>query len=306
MPGGGQAEAAPASAAAGAVRERAAAKLNLDLLVTGRRVDGYHELDSVVVFADDLADELTLAPAAGLRLDARGPFAADLPPAEGNIALRAARRLAEAAGLPARARIELQKRLPVAAGVGGGSADAAAVLRGLRRLWRVPLDDAGLRRVGLGLGADVPVCLPGRAARMRGIGELLEPLDEAPELHLVLVNPRRPLATAAVFAGLGAHRSDGRAEDPPVARAPTAWLDWLRRTRNDLEAPARRLLPVVGEVLAALAADPGCRLARMSGSGPTCFGVFEGGEAARGAAGRIAAARPRWWVVPCRTAAGAP
>ncbi len=303
MPGGDPAEAAPAAAA---VRERAAAKLNLDLLVTSRRADGYHELDSVVVFADDLADELTLAPAAGLLLDARGPFAADLPPADGDIVLRAARRLAEAAGLPARARIGLDKRLPVAAGIGGGSADAAAVLRGLRRLWGVPLDEAGLRRVGLGLGADVPACLRGRAARMRGIGELLEPLGSVPELHLVLVNPRLPLATAAVFAALGPHRFGARAEDPPVARDPAAWVGWMRRTRNDLEAPARRLLPAVGEVLAALAADPGCRLARTSGSGPTCFGVFEAGAATREAAGRIAAAHPGWWVAPCRTAAGAP
>jgi 4-diphosphocytidyl-2-C-methyl-D-erythritol kinase len=304
MPGGGPAEAGPAAAAA--VRERAAAKLNLDLLVTGRRPDGYHELDSVVVFADDLADGLTLAPAAGLDLDAHGPFAADLPPADGNIVLRAARRLAEAAGLPARAWIGLDKRLPVAAGIGGGSADAAAVLRGLRRLWGVPLDDAGLRRAGLKVGADVPVCLQGRAARMRGIGELLEPLDSAPGLRLVLVNPRRPLATAAVFAALGPHRPDARVEDPPGACDPAAWLGWLRRTRNDLEAPARRLLPAVGDALAALAADPCCRLARMSGSGPTCFGVFDTGAAAREAAGRIAAARPGWWVVPCRTVAGAP
>jgi 4-diphosphocytidyl-2-C-methyl-D-erythritol kinase len=305
MPGGDPAEAG-AAATAGVVRERAAAKLNLDLLVTGRRADGYHELDSVVVFADDLGDELTLEPAKGLHLGVSGPFAADLPSADGNIVVRAARRLAEAAGLPARARIDLDKRLPVAAGIGGGSADAAAVLRGLRRLWGVPLDEAGLRRVGLDLGADVPVCLRGRAARMRGIGELLEPLGGLPELHLVLVNPGRPLATAAVFAALGPHRFDARAEDPPVAPDPAAWLDWLRRTRNDLEAPARRLLPAVGEVLAALAADPGCRLARMSGSGPTCFGVFEAEAAAREAAARIAAARPGWWVAPCRTMAGAP
>jgi 4-diphosphocytidyl-2-C-methyl-D-erythritol kinase len=141
---------------------------------------------------------------------------------------------------------------------------------------------------------------------MRGVGELLEPSDRVPELHLVLVNPRRPLATAAVFAALGPHRFGARAEDPPVARDPAAWLDWLRRTRNDLEAPARRLLPEVGDTLAALAADPGCRLSRMSGSGPTCFGAFATGEAAREAAGRIAAARPGWWVAPCRTVAGAP
>jgi 4-diphosphocytidyl-2-C-methyl-D-erythritol kinase len=281
-------------------RELAPAKLNLDLLVTGRRADGYHELDSLVVFAD-LADELTFAPARSLCLDAAGPFAAELPAEGENIVLRAARCLAEQAGVATGARITLLKRLPVAAGIGGGSADAAAALRGLRRLWRLELDDAALTALGLGLGADVPVCLMGAPARMRGIGERLEPASGLPALDLVLVNPRLPLATAAVFAALRLERC-GRRDAPPAARPDAAaLLEQLARTRNDLEPPARALLPAIGEVLEALAADPACRLTRMSGSGPTCFGIFADAAAARAAAARIAAARPDWWVAPCRS-----
>jgi 4-diphosphocytidyl-2-C-methyl-D-erythritol kinase len=283
-----------------AVRERAPAKVNLDLLVTRRRIDGYHELDSVVVFAD-LSDELTLAPAGMLVLETLGPFADELPPEAENIAVRAARLLAHAADRPAHARIRLDKRLPIAAGIGGGSADAAAVLRGLRRLWAVPIDDAGLTSLGLEVGADVPVCLAGRPTRMRGIGERLDRGVTLPGLDLVLANPRRPLATAAVFRALPPELPRPRAEAPP----PVPDLGWLRRSRNDLEAPARRLLPVIGDVLARLEGERECLLARMSGSGPTCFGVFATATAAASAAQRIAVAHPGWWVVACRTA-GAP
>ena len=288
----------PGDRAEAAVRERAPAKVNLDLLVTARRADGYHELDSLVVFAD-VADELTLTPADKLRLEVTGPFAGELPPAAQNIALRAAQLLARAAGRPDRVLIRLDKRLPVAAGIGGGSADAAAVLRGLRRLWAAPLDDAALAALGRELGADLPVCLHGRPARMRGVGERVEPCAALPALDLVLVNPRQPLATAAVFKALPAELRGIRAEEPPAGPA----LAWLHRGRNDLEAPARRLLPVVGAVRAALAAAPGCTLARMSGSGPTCFGLFATVAAAETAARLIAAAYPAWWVVPCRTGA---
>ena len=185
--------------------------------------------------------------------------------------MRAARLLAGAVGRPARARIRLDKRLPIAAGIGGGSADAAAVLRGLRRLWGLTIEDTALAALGLELGADVPVCLAGRPARMRGIGERLDDRMSLPVLHLVLANPRQPLATAAVFRALPAELRGPRT----AALPPALDLGFLRRSRNDLEAPARRLLPVIDEVLAELAAAPGCRLARMSGSGPTCFGVFE-------------------------------
>lgn len=283
------------------VREAAPAKLNLDLLVTGRRPDGYHELDSLVVFAD-LGDTLVFAPAEDLRLEVAGPTAPDLPDGEANIVLRAARLLAARAGVPARAAIRLDKRLPVAAGIGGGSADAAAALRGLARLWGVRLDSAELAALALELGADVPACLLGRPARLRGVGERLEPLAGLPALDLVLANPGRPLATAAVFRELGGRFGAPRAE--PVA--PRDLLGALRRSRNDLEAPARRLVPEIGAVLAALAAEPACALARMSGSGPTCFGLFPDAASASAAAARIAARQPGWWVAACRAGGWAP
>lgn len=273
------------------LHEAAPAKLNLDLLVTGRRADGYHLLDSLVTFVD-LHDRLTFTHDAALRLEVTGPMAGALPEGEENIVLMAARRLAEVAGVEPRAAITLDKRLPVAAGIGGGSADAAAALRGLCRLWEVSLPDARLAELALGLGADVPVCLQGRPTRMRGIGERLEPLADLPALDLVLVNPCVPLATVAVF----------RALDLACCGPRAAGRTW-RRSRNDLEASARRLLPVIGEVLEALRAIPGCALARMSGSGPTCFGLFADAEAARAAAETLQAAHPGWWVAACRSLA---
>lgn len=278
------------------VREHAPAKLNLDLLVTARRADGYHELDSLVAFTD-LGDELTFEPAATLSLELAGPFAAALPAGSDNLVLRAAQGLAAAVGRPAGARIRLEKRLPVAAGIGGGSADAAATLRGLQRLWGTELSAAELAGLALALGADVPVCLLGRPVRMRGIGDRLEPLAQLPALHLVLVNPGFPLATAAVFKALRAATFAHRGTD--VAPAPT--LAWLRACRNDLETPARELLPVIGEMLTLLAAEPGCGFARMSGSGPTCFGAFASRAAAETARQRMAHRHPRWWVASCQT-----
>lgn len=278
-----------------AVHERAPAKLNLDLLVTGRRADGHHELDSLVVFAD-LADELAVTPADTLSLVVEGPFAAGLPPVGENIVLRAARRLADAASVTDGARIRLTKRLPVTAGIGGGSADAAAALRALRRLWRLDLDDRALQAIGLGLGADVPVCLGSRPARMRGIGERLDPLPSLPALPLVLVNPRQPLGTVEVFRALRLERFSARRDAPGGLAGVPALVGHLARSRNELEPPARALLPVIEEMLDLLRDDPGCRLARMSGSGPTCFGLFDDAAAAAASAARLAAARPGWWV----------
>jgi 4-diphosphocytidyl-2-C-methyl-D-erythritol kinase len=283
------------------VRERAPAKLNLDLHVTGRRADGYHLLDSLVVFLD-LADELTLTPAASLDLRAQGPMAGDLPAGQGNIVLRAARALARATSVTDGAAITLDKRLPVAAGIGGGSADAAAALRGLCRLWGVRPEPEALAELALGLGADVPACLDGRPLRMCGVGERLDPLADLPPLDLVLVNPRRPLATADVFRTLALPQ--GGLEEPPAA-LDLAPLDRLPRSRNDLEAPAQARLPEIGRVLAALGETPGCRLARMSGSGPTCFGLFADAPAAQAAALELARRQPGWWVVASRSQ-GAP
>lgn len=276
--------------------EHAPAKLNLDLLVTARRSDGYHELDSLVTFAR-FGDELTFRQSHGLSLEITGPFASELEAAEDNLVLRAARALAAAGDRPAHAHIRLDKRLPVAAGIGGGSADAAAALRGLQRLWGTTLSDIDLAELGLALGADVPVCLLGRPVRMRGIGERLQPLIGLAALDVVLINPRRPLATAAVFRSLRPETFGPRANAVPTA--PTA--AWLQGCRNDLEAAARRLVPAVAEILAALDAEPGCLFGRMSGSGPTCIGCFESPQAAATAAERISLVRPEWWVTACQT-----
>lgn len=281
------------------VRERAPAKINLDLLVVGRRDDGYHELDSVVVFAEP-ADSLTFEPASDLSLEIEGPFADALVGEADNLILRAARDLALAAGVVAAAAIRLEKRIPVAAGVGGGSADAAATLRGLVRLWDLALPGDELLEIARRLGADVPVCLIGRPARMRGLGERIEVLEGLPALDLVLVNPRRPVPTGGVFKALAGRFS-------PVDSRPVTTGDlagWLASRTNDLEAPARWIEPAVEDVLGVLRALPGCRLARMSGSGATCFGIFETADAAARGAAHLAVIRPGWWTMASGTGRG--
>ena len=277
------------------VEELAPAKINLDLHVTGRRADGYHELDSLTAFAA-FGDRLTLRAHDRLELELRGPFAGPLAAEADNLVLRAARRLAERAGRTPAVRITLDKRLPVAAGLGGGSADAAAVLRGLCRLWRLAMAPADLAALGAALGADVPVCLAGRTARMQGVGERLEPCDGLPPLPVLLVNPGLPLATAAVFRALQTIGPPPARAWPPPATA-DALLDWLRAGANHLEAPAMRLLPPVREVLVLLGDQEGCGLARMSGSGATCFGLFASASARDAAATAIARTRSDWWVV---------
>jgi 4-diphosphocytidyl-2-C-methyl-D-erythritol kinase len=267
--------------------ELAPAKLNLALHLVGRRPDGLHLLDSIVAFPS-LGDTVEAEPARGLSLTLDGPFARDLDAGAGNLALRAALLLRA----PGRgAALRLVKSLPVAAGLGGGSADAAATLRLLARLWGVPLPGPA---VVLGLGADVPACLAGGPARMRGVGERLEPLT-LPPFWVVLANPGVPLATADVF------RRCAAPENPPLPAVPAfadaaALAGFLAAQRNDLEAPAIAEAPVIAEVLAALAALPGCRLARMSGSGATCFGLFAAEGPALDAAAVLRRARPAWWV----------
>ena len=280
------------------VRVGAPAKLNLYLHVTGRRADGYHELDSLVTFTA-LADTLEIAPAESLRLSVTGPFADALDMGD-NLAARAATALAEKLGRPADVRITLDKRIPVAAGLGGGSADAAAVLRGLARLWRLGAEHAGdLRETALGLGADVPVCLDSRAANMAGVGEALSAPPRLPPCGVLLVNPGVPVPTGPVFAARrGPFSAASRIDEAPHDAAALAAL--LRSRRNDLEQPALAQVPEIGQVLARLAAAPGCLLARMSGSGGTCFGLFKDEAAAAGTAGAIARDDPAWWVQPTR------
>lgn len=268
--------------------EFAPAKVNLALHVLGRRADGYHLLDSLVVFAA-VGDVLRAEPADALTLEVSGPFAAALFEPD-NLVLRAARRLAETAGIVPRARLVLDKRLPVASGIGGGSADAAAALRLLARLWHLPPTPAEL---ALALGADVPVCLDCMAARMSGIGESLAPAPRLPPCGLVLVNPGVAVATADVFRVRTGPFSDPLALPAGWPGAAAMAAD-LGRRGNDLEAPAVTLAPAIGTVLTALRALPGVLLARMSGSGATCFALFATAEEARAAAAGIA--RPGWWT----------
>ena len=269
--------------------ELAPAKVNLALHVTGRRSDGYHLLDSLVVFPA-LGDLVEAEPAAGLSLTLDGPFARDLGAGPDNLVLRAARLIRpEGQG----AAIRLVKSLPVASGIGGGSSDAAAALRLLARLWKVPIPPVELLTA---LGADVPVCLRTMPQRLQGIGERLTPV-RLPPFWVVLANPGFPLSTPEVFAGL-AHRHNPPLPDLPARFAsPDALFAWLRRSRNDLEAPAIALQPAIGRVLDALSAQRGCRLARMSGSGATCFGAFAGAEEALAAANSLRSAEAGWWVV---------
>lgn len=265
--------------------EPAAAKVNLFLHVTGRRDDGYHLLDSLAVFAG-FGDVLHGQPADELSLSLSGPFGAVLADEQDNLVLRAARALGGHG-----ARLMLEKNLPVASGIGGGSADAAAALRLLCRLWKLAPPD--LPGIALTLGADVPVCLAGHPSRMSGIGERLDPAPNIPPCGLVLVNPGVALATADVFrARRGAWSSP--------AGLPHAWPDVgtmahdLRELRNDLQPPAIALQPAIGDVIAALETTPGCRLARMSGSGATCFGLFDDPGVAAEVATRLR--RPDWWT----------
>lgn len=274
----------------GAGTERAPAKINLFLHVTGRRPDGYHLLDSLAVFGG-AADSLTATPDDALSLRLTGPFGAALAADPDNLVLRAARALREAAGNARGAALVLDKMLPVASGIGGGSADAAAALRLLARLWDVPAA-IDLAPLAAKLGADVPVCLAGRPARMGGIGERLLSAPVLPPCGIVLVNPGVPLATPAVF----------RARSGPFgapAALPDGWADagamcaTLEGCRNDLEEAAIALCPEIAVVLAVIRASDDCLLSRMSGSGATCFGLFADAEAAREAASRLA--RPGWW-----------
>ena len=276
------------------LQARAPAKINLWLHITGRRTDGYRELDSLVAFAD-IGDRLTAAPASGLSLSVTGPFADALGDGTDNLVLKAAQALAARCGVPARAALHLEKTLPVASGIGGGSADAAAALRLCARLWQADIGEDELARLALGLGADVPVCLAGRTVRMRGIGERLAPLDPAPPAApAVLVNPGVPVSTGRAFDALAGPYS------PPAQDRDGELATRAAPNRNDLEAPAIALVPEIAQVLAALRAATGLRLARMSGSGATCFGLFGTRTEAATAARAIAAAHPSWWVAACQ------
>lgn len=277
--------------------ELARAKINLSLRVLGRRPDGYHELRSLVVFAET-GDRITARRNRNLSLTLEGPFASSLEGEADNLVLRAARGLRERAGVASGAHITLEKNLPVASGIGGGSADAATALRVLMRLWNVAPEEAALEDLALSLGADVPVCLDPRPALMAGIGERITRFPRFPGFGLLLVNPLKSLSTASVFRALAAPAITATPPDVPlpVFCSLDDLLAWVSEEPNDLEAPARAILPEIDDVLAAVTETKECRLARMSGSGATCFGVYGSVTEAEAAARDLSAAHPDWWV----------
>jgi 4-diphosphocytidyl-2-C-methyl-D-erythritol kinase len=272
----------------------AAAKVNLYLHILGRRADGYHLLDSLIGFVD-IGDRLAVRRAASLTLEISGPAAAELDGASGeNLVLRAARLLAQQAGIAPDAAIRLEKNLPVAAGLGGGSSDAAAALRALAALWHLPIGETALCRLGLMLGADLPVCLRAGPAWVGGIGDEIEPAPDLPAGGILLVNPRRQLPTAAVFAARqGPFGLPGRFSPMPADAAGLARA--LSACGNGLAEAAIGLVPEIAAVLAALAGLEGALLARMSGSGASCFALFSDRVAAERACARLIREYPEWW-----------
>jgi 4-diphosphocytidyl-2-C-methyl-D-erythritol kinase len=283
--------------------EEGRAKVNLTLRVVGRRFDGYHDLESVVAFAD-CADRLSLTPGSELDIKTSGPLAAACGEASDNLVLKAARLLADSVPGLKLGSFALDKVLPVAAGIGGGSADAAAALRLLARLNDLSLDDERLAEVALETGADVPVCLASKACGMTGVGETLTPLS-LPKLPCVMVNPRIPVPTKDVFAALGLRNGEllvGASDVfratgwPELGASVEDWVEALAASSNDLEAPATRIQPVIGQVISALSATDGAWLARMSGSGATCFAIYENTAEAQRASNKIRLAHPDWWV----------
>ena len=275
--------------------EAAPAKINLFLHVGAKRGDGFHPLQSLAVFTQ-LGDVLAMEAAPELSLTVEGPFAKGLDGEGDNLVLRAARALQEYT--LSSARLTLTKNLPVASGIGGGSADAAAALRGLRQLWNLKKDDSALQGIAAGLGSDIPACLLSAPCFMEGRGEILRATEFMPRIPLLLVNPGVAVPTKDVFASLN-QRSGVEMALPRGRFGDTAdLLRFLETTRNDLEEPARRLQPVIGEVLTAIAALPGALLARMSGSGATCFGIFADDDCCRRAAEILKEAAPGWWIAP--------
>jgi 4-diphosphocytidyl-2-C-methyl-D-erythritol kinase len=286
------------------IRVAAPAKLNLYLHVVGRRDDGYHLLDSLVAFAAD-GDVVTASPAPALRLTINGPFAEGLSNGADNLVYRAATELADRLGKKPDLALTLTKNLPVASGIGGGSADAAAALRALCELWSIAPDDERVERVAASLGADVPVCLRGEAAYLVGIGHETEPAPSLPDAGLLLVNPRIPLETPPVFRA----RTGPFSEAARLARGPrdASELGLMLAARgNDLAQAAISIVPAISDILTALGGTDGVRLARMSGSGATCFALYDDPAGALRAADFLRAKNPAWWSLPSRLATRLP
>lgn len=277
------------------ITEFARAKVNLTLHITGRRSDGYHLLESLVVFPD-IGDQLSFEGASDLSLEVVGAQSAELD-GQDNIILRAAKSLQEAFDVSQGAHIILEKNLPVASGIGGGSADAAAALRGLCALWSLKPDASALHALALKLGADVAVCLGGASAMMSGIGDVVEPLEGLPAFHMVLVNCRKPVSTAAVFRSL--ITSEMTAAPSRISYKSASFsmmIESLAAGSNDMQEPATALEPEIKTCLESLATCKGVALTRMSGSGATCFGIFESRSLAEAARRDLSQRHPHWWI----------
>jgi 4-diphosphocytidyl-2-C-methyl-D-erythritol kinase len=282
-------------AAGGAFLARA--KINLFLHVGARREDGFHPLQSLAVFTE-AGDALTAAAGQGLTLSVTGPFAGALQGEIDNLVLKAARALAADTGRAPAAELTLTKNLPVASGIGGGSADAAAALRALSALWQLPIDETRLAAIAASLGSDVPVCLANVPSFMAGRGEIVTPVESFPRISLLLVNPGVAVPTRDVFAALQTRSGVEMTLPRGRFRDCADLLRFLDATRNDLETPARALQPVIGDALNALAALPGALFSRMSGSGATCFALFPDDESCVRAAALLRAKNPGWWTQP--------
>lgn len=266
----------------------APAKLNLSLHLVGKRGDGYHLLDSLVAFTD-FGDALRITPSEMLTLSVSGPYAGEAP-AENNLVMQAAYRLRDAYGVAGGAHIKLHKKLPVGAGLGGGSSDAATAAKMLRQLWGIEADDEALAVLLAPLGADMAACVYARPLWMRGVGDDVTLAEGLPAAYVVLVNPQLPLPTIQVYREVQPEEIGGGLPDA------SSLGDYLRVARNDLEGAALRCCPDIVAVLAALRQQAGCYVARMSGSGATCFGLFETQEAAMTAASVLMSAYPHWWI----------
>lgn len=280
----------------------APAKINLTLHVTGQRPDGYHLLDSLVVFAD-VGDHLMIDPPGARAMNVDGPEARAVPEGADNLVLRVARLF----GNMSNAEFRLTKNLPVASGIGGGSADAAAAYRGLVALCahqkgasKADPHDNSIMDALLALGADIPMCVKSAPVRITGIGGDIAPLTHMPPLHAVLINPRRCVSTPTVFKALLRRDHPAMPDVIPVFSDPYDMVPWLSDQRNDLEAAAMSLEPAIAKVKAALSACQGCLLARMSGSGATCFGIFSDQISAQSGARQLASSHPEWWIKPAR------
>jgi len=273
----------------------APAKINLFLHVGEKRGDGFHDLESLVVFVD-IGDTLAFSPSQELTLTLEGAFARGLEAEGDNLVFRAARALAKHAGRSASAAIRLTKQLPVASGIGGGSADAAAALRGLTRLWALDLSWTELRAVAETIGSDVPVCVESKASWMEGRGERVIPATALPQMPMLLVNPGIAVSTADVFRTLTTRHGTGAINRSLPLSSPPALIAFLKKTSNDLQTPARQIAPVIDVVLGELSRMPGVEMWRMSGSGATCFALFDDQSSAEMAQVALSHTHPDWWV----------